>query len=251
MMIQTKCKISVITVCFNAENVIEKTIKSVVNQSYKDKEYIIIDGKSTDETMSIISRYKNDIQIIVSEPDEGIYDAMNKAIKIAHGEWVCFMNAGDVFRNNDVLENVFNEPIPSTATFLYSDIFITYGNEDFLCPMNFSKGGLIHQAIIYKRNSHKKYGEYIVTHPIIVSDYLFFIRFHVKEVFKLKTIIAIYEGGGVSSQNGNWARIQSLCADVVFRRRSFANMIMTYLGKEIADFLPRKIKMGVKKVLFK
>ncbi len=99
-------KISVVTVCYNAVDLIEGTIKSVVDQTYADVEYIIIDGKSTDGTTDIIRKYEGKITYWVSEPDKGIYDAMNKGIKAATGDYIIFMNAGDKFAGNKVLERV-------------------------------------------------------------------------------------------------------------------------------------------------
>lgn len=87
-------KISVVTVCYNAADTIEKTMLSVLNQTHHDIEYIIIDGGSTDGTVEIIRKYADRIAYWVSEPDKGIYDAMNKGIKVATGEWINFMNAG-------------------------------------------------------------------------------------------------------------------------------------------------------------
>lgn len=88
-------KVSVITVCYNSANTIEKTIKSVISQDYGDIEYIIIDGGSNDGTLDIIDKYKDKISILISEPDKGIYDAMNKGIRIASGEIVGMINSDD------------------------------------------------------------------------------------------------------------------------------------------------------------
>ncbi len=99
-------KISVVTVCFNAVDLIEGTIRSVVEQTYPDVEYIVIDGKSTDGTLDIIKRYSDGISYFVSEKDKGIYDAMNKGIAAATGDYIIFMNAGDKFTDKDVLGKV-------------------------------------------------------------------------------------------------------------------------------------------------
>ena len=95
--------ISVITVCYNVASTIEKTMLSVLNQTYKNLEYIIIDGNSTDGTVDIIKKYAERLTFWISEPDKGIYDAMNKGIVKATGKFLIFMNAGDQFLNEKVL----------------------------------------------------------------------------------------------------------------------------------------------------
>lgn len=112
-------KISVVTVCFNSQDTIRMTIESVLSQKYDDFEYIIVDGASTDLTLSIIGEYLDNAVIkMVSEPDKGLYDAMNKATKLAEGDYLCFMNSGDAFVDDMVVADI--------AGRLSGDI--TYGN---------------------------------------------------------------------------------------------------------------------------
>ena len=99
-------KFSVITVCYNAQATIEDTIQSVMAQTYHHVEYIIVDGASKDRTLSIINRYRDRIATIVSEPDKGLYDAMNKGLRLATGDYVCFLNAGDSFHEDDTLQQM-------------------------------------------------------------------------------------------------------------------------------------------------
>ena len=96
-------KFSIITVTYNAAKVLEDTIQSIVTQTYKKLEYIIVDGGSTDETLDIIHKYQEHITTVISEPDQGLYDAMNKGIKLATGDYLCFLNAGDGLHEDDTL----------------------------------------------------------------------------------------------------------------------------------------------------
>lgn len=114
--------VSVVTVSFNAVHDIEKTILSVINQTYENIEYIIIDGGSTDGTVDIIKKYVDRITYWVSEPDRGIYDAMNKGIEKATGEWINFMNAGDCFANESVVTMVFSTSQHIGKKIIYGDM---------------------------------------------------------------------------------------------------------------------------------
>ena len=105
---ETDTLISVVTVSYNAVSTIEQTILSVINQTYPNVEYIIIDGGSTDGTVDIIKKYADKIAYWVSEPDKGIYDAMNKGVVVATGEWINFMNAGDIFTDSDVIDKLLH-----------------------------------------------------------------------------------------------------------------------------------------------
>lgn len=117
--------VSIITVVYNAQNVLERTIKSVISQTYKDYEYIIIDGKSSDGTKDIISKYKDYVNILISEEDHGVYDAMNKGIRLCSGNWLVFMNAGDTFHNESTLNDIFNTDY-SNYDVIYGDVMCCY-----------------------------------------------------------------------------------------------------------------------------
>ncbi|MCL6524920.1 MAG: glycosyltransferase [Thermoflavifilum sp.] len=115
--------LSIITVCYQAGNLIKKTIQSVIRQTYPHIEYVIIDGGSTDETISLIQKYAAFIDRWVSEKDEGLYDAMNKGLRLATGDYVMFLNAGDYLYDDHTIENVFN-------TCKYADVY--YGDTLFV-----------------------------------------------------------------------------------------------------------------------
>ncbi|MEI7724380.1 MAG: glycosyltransferase family 2 protein [Bacteroidota bacterium] len=118
-------KISVVTVVRNAAGELEKTIKSVLGQDYPLIEFIVIDGGSSDGTVEVIRTYAGQMDYWISEPDQGIYDAMNKGLVKTTGEWVNFMNAGDVFFNNHVLSSIFNQEL-NDAQVLYGDSVAQY-----------------------------------------------------------------------------------------------------------------------------
>lgn len=146
--------ISVITVSYNAVSTIEATILSVINQTYPNIEYIIIDGGSTDGTVDIIKKYVDKIAYCVSEPDEGIYDAMNKGILIAKGEWINFMNAGDAFCNSDTLEFFFRG-ISEGVDIAYGDTIVTLSIGNFK-QKNKSLDSIIHGMVFGHQASFVK-----------------------------------------------------------------------------------------------
>lgn len=119
--------ITIVTVCFNAEKTIRKTIKSILEQTYEPLEYIIIDGKSTDRTLQIINEFipsftERGVKFhSISEPDKGIFDAMNKGIRLATGRWINFMNAGDVFCDQDAISRLFASDIKPETKLVYGD----------------------------------------------------------------------------------------------------------------------------------
>ncbi len=116
-------KISVITVCFNAVDSIEPTIHSVLSQTYDNIEYIVVDGASTDGTLEIIDKYRDKIDIVISEPDSGIYDAMNKGVKASTGDYILMMNCGDSFPRPDTVEKAVGL-FPADADVVFGDSYI-------------------------------------------------------------------------------------------------------------------------------
>ena len=130
-------KFSLITVTYNAGAVLEDTIQSIITQTYKNVEYILIDGASTDNTMRIIERYRDHIHTVVSEPDQGLYDAMNKGLSLATGDYVCFLNAGDCLHEDDTLLGMVHSvaashEAPCPPDVLYGDTALVDNEGHFL-----------------------------------------------------------------------------------------------------------------------
>ncbi len=154
-------KISIITIVYNSERFIEKTISSIINQSFKDFEYIIIDGDSKDKTIDIIKNYEEKISCWISEPDKGLYDAMNKGVGFAKGEYLLFMNSGDKFYDNNTLENIFKN---TDADIYYGDTVIINKTDEVLglrrlrppkklTLKSLKKGMLVcHQSLIVRKS---------------------------------------------------------------------------------------------------
>ncbi len=174
-------KVSVITVCYNAEKDIEKTLLSVIKQSYKDFEYIIVDGKSSDRTMEIVNRYSERITHIISEPDTGIYNAMNKGVRLATGEYCIFMNAGDTFAGAEVLRQVSGYLSGKYDVLVGREISIRDGRiVGYIYPpkqitvMHFYRSSLSHQSSFIRRDALLKqpYDESLR----LVSDWKFWIE---------------------------------------------------------------------------
>jgi len=160
-------KLTVITIVYNNVRDIERTIKSVLNQSYKKIEYIVIDGASTDGTLEVVNTYKDQISKIVSEPDKGIYDAMNKGLSLAKGDYILFMNSGDEIYDTQTVEDIFASApwadIYYGETEMYDDNWQSLGQRRHEAPEQFDwtsfKLGMSisHQAIYIRRNLAEPY----------------------------------------------------------------------------------------------
>ncbi len=199
-------KISIITISFNAVNEIEKTILSVINQTYNNIEYIVIDGGSTDGTVNIIHKYLNRIAYFKSEPDKGIYDAMNKGIRVATGKWINFMNAGDYFfKNNTIEELMLSVAHSMDYDVIYGYLVHSYQYGNYirkkiplsLFPICMPFG---HAATFVKTNLMKKMGFDCNYH--IAADYDFFYKIYAQGAcfYSSNTIVAVFESSeGISN----------------------------------------------------
>jgi glycosyltransferase involved in cell wall biosynthesis len=122
-------KISIITVSYNSAETIEDTIQSVLAQTYKNLEYIIIDGSSSDGTMDIVNKYSSDIALVISEPDKGIYDAMNKGVAAATGDIIGILNSDDFYADNKVVEDIAAEIDGAKSDACYADLVYVDRND--------------------------------------------------------------------------------------------------------------------------
>lgn len=197
-------KISIITVVFNDKALIEKTILSCLSQKYPNIEYIIIDGDSKDGTLAIIDKYKSRLSYFVSEQDKGIYDAMNKGIAVATGEWINFMNAGDCFYNDNVLNTIFSTDL--SADIIYGKNQCIYPYFDRInepLPLERLKYGMIfsHQSMLVK-TALMKAQNFDLSFKLSADYHFIYNAF--KKGLKLKsvdTIISTVLAGGVSESN--------------------------------------------------
>lgn len=195
-------KLSIITVSYNAQNYIEETINCVAELEWKNKELIIIDGKSTDGTLDIIKRNADKIDYWCSEEDDGIYDAMNKGIRNATGEWVTFLNCGDVFYRDSC----------SWIGTVSESVDVVYGN--YAIINEFSELGMrrakplrnmlyqmisCHQAFFVRRSLFKEIGEFDISYKI-AADYAWLLDCYLlgKKFYYVDKLIVNYRAGGLS-----------------------------------------------------
>ncbi len=195
--------ISIITVVFNGEKYLEETIQSVINQTYPNVEYIIIDGGSTDGTLDIIKKYEYAIDYWISEPDKGIYDAMNKGIDVATGDWINFMNTGDSFFDNVVLEKLFVNNDLEKIDVIYGNHQVIYTNRKRIAKAgnieDIWKGSqFCHQSSFVSSRVHKV-NKYNLCNKIGADFELFYVLYKYKKTFKyMDVIVANYSAGGLS-----------------------------------------------------
>lgn len=204
-------KLSIITVNYNNRSGLKKTVESVINQSFKEFEYIIIDGASTDGGIDILHKYSAHLTYWSSEPDRGIYAAMNKGIRIATGKYLLFLNSGDTLRDTQTLEKIYNQ-LHDQYDIYYGDII--YGEIPFQKEIVFPKiltfgffyqHNLSHQASFIKRSLFYEIFFYNEQYKI-VSDWEFFIYAvckHGVSYKHLEILVTDYDATGISSDTSN------------------------------------------------
>ena len=209
-------KLSVITINYNNKKGLEDTVKSVVSQSTSDFEYIIVDGGSTDGSMDTINKYKARISKWISEKDKGIYNAMNKGIDMATGEYCLFLNSGDIFYNSNIIQYFIS--LSSAADIVYGNLLFTYPNgakRKGVMPSSLSfrhmmQDTLWHPVSFIKRKLFSTIGKFD-EHFTIVSDYDFFVKamlINKVSTQKINKTIANFKQDGVSASSENKTKIE-------------------------------------------
>ncbi|MES2561018.1 MAG: glycosyltransferase family 2 protein [Bacteroidota bacterium] len=199
--------VSIVTVVYNGETLLADTLRSAISQSYPNIELVIIDGGSTDQTVLVARQFSEQTGTLISEKDKGIYDAMNKGIRAAKGEWIYFLNAGDSFYDKNVLADIFAY-IPNDVDLVYGKVQtvneptgINYINgrpvtlKDFYCEYP-----ICHQAAFFRANAFKAIGLYDDTYKL-VADSEWFVRFFQSGTHKalfIDWIVAYYDIQGAS-----------------------------------------------------
>jgi glycosyltransferase involved in cell wall biosynthesis len=248
-------KISIITVSYNSATTIVDTLISVSDQTYDNIEHIIIDGGSTDNTKAIIAQHSNDKLIFISEPDQGIYDAMNKGINLATGDIVSVLNSDDVYANNNVISIVMEK--------FNSSLHLVFGNVDFVKredtsfvtrkqslkhfrPWMVQFGwNLAHPATFMTRSLANKVGRYNTKYHI-AADYDYFVRVFSNQEHMWQhldqTLVKIREGGistnGMKSYINNSIEVNRVIKDNGY----YSNIFIVLLRLPLKFFFQRLIK---------
>ncbi len=201
-------KLSLITVCYNAGNLLQETLQSAINQTFQDFELVIIDGGSKDNTLLVANQFEAHIGTLISEKDKGIYDAMNKGVMAAKGEWVYFLNAGDSFYNTHVLDSIFSNEMLLLNDFIYAKVEtkneptgINYINgKEVSLPMFYSHYPICHQGTFARKEVFQKIGNFNLSYPL-VADSEWFVRLFKDATIKCKfvdQVVAYYDIQGAT-----------------------------------------------------
>jgi glycosyltransferase involved in cell wall biosynthesis len=262
-------KLSIITVNKNNDIGLERTCQSVICQTFEDFEWIVIDGASSDNSVDIIKKYANKMAYWVSEPDTGIYNAMNKGIRQAKGEYCLFLNSGDWLISLDSLEIAFSIIKNSdNADVYYGDCLVGSDNSVWKMPHQLSldilylQDALSHQNALIKRSLFDDHGYYDENYRT-VSDSIFFVKefllYHSKFIY-IKTIISICSPGGISTvykyaQQEFHDEIKKIIGesefDILVKRCKTQKPKRNYLKKLIKFLLPYGLVRFIQKYILK
>ena len=250
-------KVSIITVVYNGSQTIEYAIRSILKQDYYNVEYIIIDGQSTDDTLEKISPYQSQITHLISEPDNGIYDAMNKGLKLATGDIIGLLNSDDFYADTTIISQVVKEFQDHSVDLVFGDIvFVKPDNLDkitrYYSSANFHSDKFAwgwmpaHPSCFLKREVYEKYGYFKINYQI-AADYEILTRFMAKHGITYSYLPQIFvkmRTGGVSSRSwqSNWILNQEIvraCHENGIQT-NIAKVMLKYFTK-IFQFVPQLI----------
>ena len=257
--------LSIITINFNHAEGLKRTIDSIVNQTFSDYEWIVVDGGSTDGSKELIEQYKEHFAWWCSEPDKGVYNAMNKGIAHATGEYINFMNSGDMFATPTILEEIFSTP--QSADILYGQMV----RGDYNGPLNntpllkpniewydFYYCTFNHQATFTKRLLFSTIGLFDETYSLY-GDWDFFARaivHHHVDTLYLPIKIAIYEGGGISDTSDKQKEELQKLRDKIYGKKITESFIREYQGlsevilpHRLSRFLYKALKYCTRKII--
>ena len=250
-------KISIITVVWNNKETIQDAVNSVLNQTYKNIEYIIIDGASTDGTIEIIQSYGDKISKFISEPDGGLYDAMNKGIELSNGDIVGMLNSDDFYIDEFVIENVIKEFEAKDVDSVYADlVYVNPGNLDkvvrfydssYFSPGKFAYGWMpAHPTFFVKKEIYERYGVFR-TDLKIGADFDILVRFlyiyNISFSYMREVLVKMRTGGVSTSFNSIWINnIEQLrvCRDHNIDTNIF-KILLKYPRKILGIFKAKKI----------
>jgi glycosyltransferase involved in cell wall biosynthesis len=229
-------RVSVITIVRNEAFALARTLASVAIQNYVNRQMVVIDGGSTDGTLEILRRPAVDINIWVSEPDEGIYHAMNKGLALADGEWLLFMNAGDEFADAEALSSAVKLIVPGVDV-VYSDWI--YREDHVVAKADLRRMNVRHQSVLYRKTLHEAFGLYVVGKGVTISDFVFFLSIAQRRWAYCAQPISICDKAGASGKPKHF--YQRMSAELMFSRRSRIGVALILLLYPVYHFLKRNL----------
>lgn len=248
-------KLTIITVCFNSYKTIESTITSIIMQDYNNIEYIIIDGGSSDGTLELIDKHKENINILISEPDSGIYDAMNKGLRYSTGDVITFLNSDDVYASDSIVSEMIKELDTLGIDLVYSDlVYVSRENCDHVvrfwksCEYErglFLKGWMpAHPTTFIKKHVYEKFGFFDIQYKF-QADFELMLRFieinNIKTKYIPKLSVIMKDGGAsnnsiINTLRGNYEAYHAC------RRKHKLNVNFLFIPRKILSRVPQFFK---------